>query len=164
MKDQFLRWWKSQTPHDRKLWIAIAACVLIGLFYFCVYHPLVSWQDRNYTKNTRLKSDVKWISTNYQALEKISSAAKKNSAAGGTSIQSAVEKTVKKYLITVTRMQNSGASQVSVSLGDVEFPSLMKWAADLEQNWHIRVSSIDIVGMGQGGVKVNRIVLEKNEN
>ena len=95
MKDQFLRWWKSQTPHDRKLWIAIAACVLIGLFYFCVYHPLVSWQDRNYTKNTRLKSDVKWISTNYQALEKISSAAKKNSAAGGTSIQSAVEKTVK---------------------------------------------------------------------
>ena len=81
MKDQFLRWWKSQTPHDRKLWIAIAACVLIGLFYFCVYHPLVSWQDRNYTKNTRLKSDVKWISTNYQALEKISSAAKKNSAA-----------------------------------------------------------------------------------
>jgi general secretion pathway protein M len=75
-----------------------------------------------------------------------------------------VEKTVKKYLITVTRMQNSGASQVSVSLGDVEFPSLMKWAADLEQNWHIRVSSIDIVGMGQGVVKVNRIVLEKNEN
>ena len=36
MKDQFLKWWNSQTPHDRKLWLAIAGCVFFGIFYFGV--------------------------------------------------------------------------------------------------------------------------------
>ncbi|KFX00761.1 type II secretion system protein GspM [Pectobacterium carotovorum] len=155
--------WQAMSQRERQLMVVCAAVLLLCVVYYAILQP---WQEREDLWGrtiSREQQTVNWMQKQASSIPQGNQAQGDNSQRD-VSLPILISQSTKRYGLTVVRLQPQG-SQASVTLGQSDFNSLLRWLGELEQKNGVKVISLDVNAVEQspGIVDVTRLMLERTD-
>jgi general secretion pathway protein M len=153
------QWWQELDVREKKLVAAMATVMTIFLLYNFIWQPLNENLAKSTKKLARQQALLTWVNNSTAHYQQVNIGGNKKSTG---SISSIVNRTVRNYPITVTRMQPQG-NELQVWIDEVAFKDLLKWLERLSLSEGLQVKGIDLTrGEKSGVVRVRRLQLGKS--
>lgn len=154
-------WWATLAPREQRVVGAGGVALALIFLYLAVWQPVTKAQrDR-----TRALEDARALATQ---LEVLAVELQRNRGAGGGAVQAAgqsllaiVDQSRRASSITKppSRLQPEGDTTVRIWLEDVPFDALLRWLADLQTRYGVRVDTADIERESGPGLVNARLTL-----
>ncbi|MBN3263189.1 type II secretion system protein GspM [Pectobacterium brasiliense] len=153
--------WQTMSQRERQLMVVCAAVLLLCLVYYAVFQPWQMREDLWERTISREQQTVSWMQKQAPSIPQGNQAQGDNSQRD-VSLPILISQSTKRYGLSVVRLQPQG-SQASVTLGQSDFTSLLRWLSELERQNGVRVMSLDVNAVEQnpGMVDVTRLMLER---
>lgn len=160
--DTFNLWYNSQSSRDRKLIIAMAALLLVTLFYLMIWEPIHQGRDQQKLKLKTQQEIHSWMQ----------SAAKEVTSLKGNSIKRASSKQAIALILEnsakisglkkhINKIESSGKNGARIKIDSVSFDQLLLWLNTLEQQHGVRITTASIERNDKTGTISARISFEK---
>ncbi|QHQ22451.1 type II secretion system protein M [Pectobacterium brasiliense] len=156
--------WQAMSPRERQLMVVCAAVLLLCLVYYAILQPWQAREDLWERTISREQQTVNWMQKQASSIPQGNQAQGDNSQRD-VSLPILISQSTKRYGLSVVRLQPQGR-QASVTLGQSDFNSLLRWLGELEQKNGVKVMSLDVNAVEQspGMVDVTRLMLERADD
>ncbi|PIP81204.1 MAG: hypothetical protein COW84_01100 [Gammaproteobacteria bacterium CG22_combo_CG10-13_8_21_14_all_40_8] len=133
-------WLNQQSERDQKIIKIAAAFILLLLIYSFLFQPLTSGRSSLREQVQRAQQDLDFIKEGAAQLQQTHT----QSGTSNLSSSQIVNATARKNSINVTRISpNRDNTQLVISIDEVEFTNLLKWANEL-QSQGLALDSLNI--------------------
>lgn len=160
-RERFRAWWGGLAPREQRVLGAGAAVAALALLYLAVVEPVAkARRDR-----VQALEDARSLAA---MLESLAVEVQRHRGAGGgatlganQSLLSIVDQSRRASSLTKppSRLQPEGDGIVRIWLEDVPFDALLRWLADLQLRYGVRVDTADIERESGPGLVNARITL-----
>lgn len=150
---------QALTEREQLLVLVSAVVVVIGIFYFAIWMPLVNGIDRESRLADRQTETLAWVEKQSQRAKLLRSA---SGAKGGFSgsLPQAVNATSSRHKIEISRMQPQN-DELQVWVDEAEFNNVLAWLRALEE-MGVLIKQVDIAESDKAGmIKIRRLQLGK---
>jgi len=157
-------WLDSLPKRERLIVISGIIFLVINLFYFSVWDPVVNGlqtEQQKYESEQQLYYWMKDAAAEYKTLRSSGSPISnrfKNQSISSLAERSAQSMGVKQYI----KKLDSSSKGVKVEFDQVGFDQLISWLTDLSQKYNIQTSSLHIEKLAEPGTVNARISLERD--
>jgi len=157
-------WLDSLDKRERTLVISGVIFLLVNLFYFAVWDPVINGletEQQKYESERQLYYWMKDAVSEYKALQSSGGQITnrfKNQSISSLTDRSAQSTGIKQHI----KKLDSSDKGVKVELEQVSFDQLIIWLSDLSQKYSIQASSLQIEKLAEPGSVNARISLERD--
>jgi general secretion pathway protein M len=158
--DRFRAWWATLAQREQRVVGAGAVALALIVLYLGAWEPLVGGQrerERALEEARALAAQLELLAVEVQ---------RNRGSGGGTigagqSLLAIVDQSRKASALTKppSRLQPEGEATVRIWLEDVPFDALLRWLADLELRYGVRVDTADIERESGPGLVNARLTL-----
>ncbi|WP_448213682.1 type II secretion system protein GspM [Colwellia sp. MEBiC06753] len=154
------QWWQQLQQREQQLVLAMAAVVLVFIGYQGIWQPINTSLEQAQQKLQRTESLLAYVNENTAKVAALGSGAKKPFVNG--SLSSIVNRAAQQYQVTIDRIQPQ-QDAVQVWVDEVPFEQLLRWLDNLDRQYGLTATSVDISEHDTVGiVKVRRLILTRN--
>lgn len=161
--ERFRTWWSSLAPREQRVLAAGAVVAGLALLYLVVYEPLAKAER----ERALALDDARALA---MTLETLAAEVQRQRGAGGgaplganQSLLAIVDQSRRASALTKppSRLQPEGDAIVRIWLEDVPFDALVRWLADLQLRYGVRVDTADIERESGPGLVNARVTLTR---
>jgi len=154
-------WWSGLAEREQLLLRAGGALLVLALLFLAVWEPLAKVRRQQQVELTEARA----IAVRLETLAASASGSTAPSLGAGQSLLAIVDQTRKASAITKppTRLQPEGDGDTSVRiwLDDVPFDALVRWLAELQSRYGVRVADAAIERESGPGLVNARLTLTR---
>jgi len=152
LKDKY----NSLESQEKKLLTFAGIFVIVFLAYFAMYQPMASSISNLQKSNTENQKLLIWMTQSAASIKKSAGGSNKAKSRGGRSLNQLINSTASKAKISISRSQPRDNNQYQIWLDQVVFNELLLWLVQLQTDYGIFVSSINLGTSDKSGlVRVN---------
>lgn len=141
---------------EKKLLIFAGIFLTIFLFYFAVYQPMASSISSLQKSNSENQKLLIWMSQSAASIKGSTGGSKRAKSRGGRSLNQLINSTASRAKISISRSQPRDNNQYQIWLDQVVFNELLLWLDQLQKDYGIFVSNINLGTSDKSGfVRVN---------
>jgi len=161
--ERFRAWWSSLAPREQRVLGGGAVVAGLALLYLAVYEPLAKAKR----ERAQALDDARALAI---TLETLAVEVQRQRGAGGgavlggnQSLLSIVDQSRRASALTKppSRLQPEGDAIVRIWLEDVPFDALVRWLADLQLRYGVRVDTADVERESGPGLVNARVTLTR---
>ena len=156
----------DQLPRrDQQALTVLAIAVLLGILYFAVWTPAVSFHDDAVSERQRSAELLAWMEANNEALQRLSStsAGQNNSAVeipeDGRELMSLVTRSAGEAGLSLQRFEPSGDSAIRVWLDGAPFTEVASWLEQLSTDHGVQIDQASMDRQNDPGMVSVRLTL-----
>ena len=161
MMEKVHGWWHGITAREQRLVAAGGILLLIGLFYWSVWHPLNNRIAERERQVQNQQQTLTWLKEKGAEVIALRGNQTVQADTGGT-LEGTVNRTAFNHKIKLARLQPQG-SELQVWIDTVQFDDLLLWLATLVEQHGVQIQVIEIAreDLAPGLVKVRRLQLSR---
>lgn len=159
--ERILSLWRTLEPRERLVITAGSIIALVMLFYTFLWMPVQRDLTRLRVAVPKTQTQLTRMQVQTRQVTRLRSAATTNTPSGNllsTLERSALDRGLRR---NITRMEPEGSAGVRLALDGVDFNTLLRWLADLQQRSGVRVDSATINAQSDPGVVNARLLLRR---
>lgn len=156
----------DQLPRrDQQALIVLAVAVLLGILYFAIWRPAVTFHDSAVDKKENAEQLLAWLDANQASLERLSGAASGQSSgnidkpADGRALMALVTRTAGESGLALQRFEPSGDDSIRVWLEQVPFGQVAGWLETLSASNGVEIEQASMDRQSEPGLVSVRLTL-----
>ncbi|MBS2784104.1 GspM family type II secretion system protein ExeM [Aeromonas salmonicida] len=161
MMDKLQGWWRSISVREQRLVAVGGSCLLIGLFYWIVWQPIVNRIAERERQVLSQQQTLAWLKEKGEEVLAMQGGQGRQLDTSGT-LEGVVNRTAFNQKIKIARLQPQG-QELQVWIDTVPFDDLLIWLASLADQHGVQVQVIEVAreNLAPGLVKVRRLQLSR---
>lgn len=161
MMDKLQGWWRSTSAREQRLVAVGGSCLLIGLFYWIVWQPIVNRIAERERQVLSQQQTLAWLKEKGEEVLAMQGGQGRQLDTSGT-LEGVVNRTAFNQKIKIARLQPQG-QELQVWIDTVPFDDLLIWLASLADQHGVQVQVIEVAreNLAPGLVKVRRLQLSR---
>ncbi|MFL9628434.1 GspM family type II secretion system protein ExeM [Aeromonas jandaei] len=161
MMEKLQSWWQGITAREQRLVVAGSILLLVGLFYWSVWHPLNNRIAERERQVQNQQQTLAWLKEKGEEVLAMQGGQGRQIDTSGT-LEGVVNRTSFNHKIKIARLQPQG-QELQVWIDTVPFDDLLLWLATLVEQHGIQVQIIELAReeLAPGLVKVRRLQLSR---
>lgn len=161
MMDKLQGWWRCISAREQRLVAVGGSCLLIGLFYWIVWQPIVNRIAERERQVLSQQQTLAWLKEKGEEVLAMQGGQGRQLDTSGT-LEGVVNRTAFNQKIKIARLQPQG-QELQVWIDTVPFDDLLIWLASLADQHGVQVQVIEVAreNLAPGLVKVRRLQLSR---
>lgn len=151
--------WSQFAPREQRLLTALAAVLAVALLYFVIWQPS---QQARLNAEQRLQSQqqqLQWVTQNLARYQALKSAQQTSSNQSAGSLTQRLNQAAEANDISLARIQPQGQGVV-ISVDEANFDRVLAFVAQLEQQYQLQISTLDVARLDTPGqVRVRQLLV-----
>ncbi len=156
----------DQLPRrDQQALMVLGIAVILGLLYFAIWRPAVSYHDRALDSRENAMELRAWMEANRASIQRLSggssarSSASVNRPADGRALMALVTRTAGEAGLTLQRFEPSGDDAIRVWLEKVPFGQVASWLEMLNTDNGVEIEQASMDRQDEPGLVSVRLTL-----
>lgn len=149
---------------DQQALIVLAIAVLVGILYFAIWRPAVSFHDSAVNERENAEQLLAWLDANRSSLQRISGGTEQASGnadrpADGRALMALVTRTAGESGLALQRFEPSGEDAIRVWLEQVPFERVSGWLERLNSENGVQIEQASMDRQSEPGLVSVRLTL-----
>ncbi len=136
-------WYSAQSRREQMLVLVTAILLIVFIVYFLIWQPLNKSIANMDNRLQRQQTDLTWMRVNSA---RVRAAAGNNTAVdrGERSLIQVVTASSSRHGLSLSRVQESGSSEIRLWLDSAGFDAMLRWLDELEAREGIAVQNLSV--------------------
>lgn len=150
--------WQALSLRDRRALAALAAALVVVLFWLAVVAPTLRFAERSRAELATAREDLGWMQANANKVRR-AMAQGAGHLEPGQSLLSAVNSSAQQAGLNLQRFEPDGERRVRVTLENAVFTDVMRWIVEVERRYGLQVEHFNAEVQAQPGIVNIRLTL-----
>jgi len=157
----------DQLPRrDQQALIVLAIAIFIGLLYFAIWRPAVTFHDNAISKRENAEELLAWLDANRSAFQRLSGGASGQATtsvdkpADGRALMAVVTRSAGESGLALQRFEPSGEDAIRVWLEQVPFGQVAGWLETLNKENGVEIEQASMDRQNEPGLVSVRLTLK----
>lgn len=156
-------WWKQRSSSEQRYLLIGGVALGLILLWLLVLAPLSNGAKEAREEYLSLKELSTWMQVKVDQLKKIKSQAKPTNTNSKENLLTLVERLLKENSLNLVEheLSQKDTNSVTLNFAEINYPSLMKWLAKMQEQFAIKASEAHIKRTPKEGMISANLVLSR---
>ncbi|MGX5175099.1 type II secretion system protein GspM [Aliikangiella sp. IMCC44653] len=157
---QVKEWYDGLEQNEQRIVLIASAFFALIILFFGVINPLnSSVNNLERQVKARKASVAKW----QQAMPQlVSSGGQVTAGSSNQALSSIITSTTRRFNLRVSRVKENGANETQIWFDNIPFNDFIRWTAELEKTYQIKVLSANIRSKDRNGLSSMDVKIQKS--